>query len=124
MKKIMDAILVGLGVTAISAGIGAAGLSLVALLLILKPLLAILIGWVIGHGVAFVAGSFVAGALSTIFHTTITVSMLPSVFAGLSLISSFIRPVTENNDVTELQKGTDKVKNQWSKLRNNLRNSK
>lgn len=92
MKKVIGALLTGLGIGAVGAGVGVGAILLLVIGILLKPLLALLVGWVVGFGLKLIAGTFVAGALSTIFHTTIAASALPQIFAGITLLSSYIKP--------------------------------
>jgi hypothetical protein len=124
MKNVIGAILVGLGVTAVGAGLGAGAVALAILALVLKPLAAILGGWIIGHGVALVAGNFVAGALATILHAAITASTLPQIFAGLSLLSLYIRPAINRTGGVELKANKGDIKKSFDELKKDLRNSK
>lgn len=89
--------------------------------LLLKPLFAILTGWVVGYGVAWVAGSFVAEALSIILQTSITASMLPSVFTGITLLASYIRPVQRKPSAVEFYTVFEKFKNDLKKELRNLK---
>ncbi|MGC5773008.1 hypothetical protein [Paenibacillus pabuli] len=92
MKKVVGALLAGLGIGAAGA-IGVAGaVAIIIISILLKPMFALLVGWVIGFGLKLIAGSFVAGTLSAIFHTAIPPSALPQIFAGIALLASFIKP--------------------------------
>ncbi|PZT52649.1 hypothetical protein [Paenibacillus silvae] len=92
MKKVVGALLAGLGIGAVGAFGVAGAAAIIIITLLLKPLFALLIGWVIGFGLKLIAGSFVASTLSTIFNTAITASALPQIFAGIVLLTSFIKP--------------------------------
>ncbi|MFF2889496.1 hypothetical protein [Paenibacillus sp. NPDC057967] len=125
MKNVIRTVLAGSGIGVVGAGLGAGALAVLAIGFILKPLLAILIGWVVGHVVAWVAGGFVAGALSTIFHTSITASMLPSVFAGITLLASYFRHVVRTNDNgVKAQADNAQAKKAWEDMKKELRDSK
>lgn len=100
MNKVFNAILVGLGATAIGAGVGAAGIALALLLALIKPLLLIFVGWAVGHGVAYVAGAYTASALSLLFHTTITPAALPMFFSALALVGGYLRPAIHKDGTT------------------------
>ncbi|MCK6076905.1 hypothetical protein [Paenibacillus silvae] len=91
MKKVVGALLAGLGIGAVGAFGVAGAAAIIIITLLLKPLFALLIGWVIGFGLRLIAGSFVASTLSTIFNTAITASALPQLFAGIVLLTSFIK---------------------------------
>lgn len=98
MSKKLNSILEGL---AIGTGAGVLGLLALIFLLLLNPVLAIAVGWVVGTGLKWIAGSYIASGLSIIFHTTITADMLPLVFVTLTLLSTYIKPmlpVNRNSD--------------------------
>jgi hypothetical protein len=86
---------------AIGTGAGVLGLLTLIFLLLLNPIMAIAVGWVVGTGLKWIAGSYIASGLSVIFHTTITADMLPMFFVALTLLSSYIQPmitVNRNSD--------------------------
>lgn len=117
MKNVIGTVLAGLGIGVIGTGIGAGAVLLAVLLLLVKPLVAVGIGVLIGKGLAFVgAGSYIAGALGMVLHTTVSVAALPQFFAGLTLLSSYIRPVvnkgeTVSVDAKDLKKGIKDLRN-------------
>ncbi|MGQ8871880.1 hypothetical protein [Paenibacillus sp. TSA_86.1] len=92
MKKVVGALLTGLGIGAVGAVGFAGAAAIIIITILLRPLFALLVGWVIGFGLKVIAGSFVACTLSTIFHTVIAASALPQIFAGIALLASFIKP--------------------------------
>jgi uncharacterized membrane protein len=118
MKNVIGAILTGLGIGAIGAGVGIGAIALLIITILLKPLFAILIGWVVGFGLKLIAGSFVAGALSTIFHTAITASALPQIFAGITLLSSYIKPATRHVETEEVKAKKAELKKEFKNFRN------
>lgn len=121
MKKVIGAILAGLGIGLGAAGVGVGAALLLVIGILLKPLLALLVGWVVGFGLKLIAGTFVAGALSTIFHTTIAASALPQIFAGITLLSSYIKP---SRNAIEATLSNDKVKDSIEKAKKEARTFK
>lgn len=81
----------------IGTGAGVLGLIAFIFLLLLNPILAIAVGWVVGTGLEWIAGSYIASGLSVIFHTSITADMLPMFFVALTLLSSYIKPIITVN---------------------------
>jgi hypothetical protein len=123
MKKVIGGLFIGLGLGVLGAcaGIGAILLAVAALLL--KSLVAIVIGWAVGYGLQVVSGVYIASALSTILHTIVTASELPQLFAGITLLLHYIRPIfRENNSSFKLESAD--LKSKYNALKEDLRNTK
>lgn len=123
MKKAFGTLFtgIGIGVLGACAGIGAILLAIAALLL--KSLVAIVIGWAVGYGLQVVSGVYIASALSTILHTIVTESALPQLFAGITLLLQYIYLILRKNNGSLKMEFAD-LKSKYNVLKNDLRNTK
>lgn len=91
MKKVIQGVIAATGVVGLGAGAGLGVLAVLLLAIVLKPLLAVLIGWVVGKVLAVVLGGFIANALTALTGHAVAVSSLPYIVAGLSFVASFFK---------------------------------